>query len=80
MDWNSIYSTFRDPEAYHIGKVFCDACKGQIRIASRAMKLERRGLCSACEWRNRFGYCQKCGCNINWKTALAKSKCPLGIW
>lgn len=80
MDWGSVYNSFADPNSYHIGRVACDACRGKLQVASKELKLERRELCNACEFKNRFGFCHKCGCKTDWKTALTKSKCPIGKW
>ena len=80
MDWQSVYNSFSDPDSYHIGKVLCDACKGSLRFAPKDL-IETRGLiCKDCQFKNRFGFCQKCGCKISWKIGLLKSKCPLGEW
>lgn len=80
MDWSSVYYSFADPNSYHIGRVLCDACSGKLEMASSEVRQERRALCSICENKNKYGFCIKCGCNVNWKTSLAKSKCPIGIW
>lgn len=78
MDWNSINYQFWN--TYSIKDAICDACGGKLKFTSKSIKAERRALCNECEFKNKFGFCRKCGCKINWKTALAKSKCPLGIW
>lgn len=80
MDWNSVYTSFTDPNSYHIGKVVCDACRGKLQVASKVVKKERRDICNSCEFKNRFGFCTKCGCKTDWKTSFTKSKCPIGKW
>lgn len=78
MDWNSINYQFW--HTYSVKNVICDACRGNLKLASSEVKQERRALCSICEFRNKLGLCQKCGCKTDWKTAVAKSKCPIGLW
>lgn len=80
MDWYSVYNSFNDPDSYHIGRVVCDACTGQLKIAAKEVRAERRALCAECEFKNKYGFCTKCGCKTNWKTVFVKSKCPIGIW
>lgn len=78
MDWSSI--AHETIHSYSLPKVACDACKGKLQVASKALKAERRALCNECEFKNRYGFCRKCGCKTDWKTAFTKSKCPVGKW
>jgi hypothetical protein len=78
MDWKSINHQFW--HGYSIKNVVCDACTGKLEIASPEVKEERREICDECEFKNRFGFCRKCGCKVLWKTAVKKSKCPLKKW
>lgn len=78
MDWNSVNYQFWN--TYSAKNVLCDACRGKLQVAPKALKLERREICNVCEFKNRFGFCQKCGCKTDWKTAFTKSKCPVSKW
>lgn len=78
MDWGSVNNQFWNE--YSAKNVLCDACRGQLKVASKELKAERRALCAICEQRNRYGFCMKCGCKTDWKTAFTKSKCPLDLW
>lgn len=78
MDWGSVNNQFWN--SYSIKNVACDACRGKLQVASRELKLERREICNACEFKNRYGFCRKCGCKTDWKTAFIKSKCPVDKW
>ena len=78
MDWNSIaYETLN---GYSLPKVACDACRGKLVLASDEVKAQRRAICAECEFKNRYGFCRKCGCKVSWKTAVLKAACPLKKW
>lgn len=78
MDWQSIiHETIY---SYSLPKVACDACTGRLKFATKEVGIARRLVCSNCEFQNSYGFCKKCGCKISWKSALAKSRCPLGKW
>lgn len=59
--------------------VLARACR-----ADRAAIAERRTACRGCAHRRRrwrlFDLCEKCGCLIRAKTALAPEGCPIGKW
>lgn len=41
----------------------------------------RLKICQACEFFKKNGSrCKKCGCFMQLKTLIAKSKCPIGKW
>lgn len=50
-----------------------------IDLASSSGLYQRLKACAACE-HNALGICKKCGCIIQAKIRIAKSRCPLGFW
>nr|DAD80496.1 MAG TPA: NADH-PPase NADH pyrophosphatase zinc ribbon domain [Siphoviridae sp. ctYh54] len=78
MDWNSVGHQFWNE--YSIKNVVCDCATGKIQVASKEVKKQRRALCNECEFKNKFGFCRKCGCKTDWKTSFVKCKCPVGKW
>lgn len=58
-----------------------------IDLADEATIEARRAICRACPHampheKNpaKFGACEKCGCRLQAKTAIASESCPIGKW
>ena len=50
-------------------------------VVSSGVYAERFSICSDCKhYDSKYGRCNECGCQINYKAQLASSACPLHFW
>ena len=63
--------------------VLAGAIKSGVILATEDVVTERQSMCLSCDKLKKDGIisrCMACGCGMNIKTRLEKSKCPLSKW